>query len=653
MKGFRTDINGLRAWAVIAVVLFHFGVPGFGGGFVGVDIFFVISGYLMTGIILQKLASDTKFSIFDFYLARSRRIVPALLFLCFVLMIVGWFLLPSIQYEQLAKHAISAILFISNIVFWRESGYFDASSHEKWLLHSWSLSVEWQFYIIFPIVLLVLWKLIPNKRFLVWMMILGVIASLTLSILASQKYVSASFYLLPTRAWELLIGGLVYHYGPQLKLAGKHRVWLEYMGIALILVSIVFFTGDMAWPGYLAAVPVIGCSMVLIANQQQSIFTGSYVAQWLGKTSYSIYLWHWPLAVLLYISGTSGNPILVSIAIGISILLGWLSWRLIESPSRVALTHIGRIPQLGATLTLVVGLIIIPSYWVYNSEGVGISGRYPANVDQMFAEANNVNPMRSECSNWERLLGDPCKYGGENLGAIVIGDSHAMAVVRAIEAALPSQEQHVLDLTHNSCPTIANVKSLKRGPECGEFVESVINTLSEVPGSVPILIVNRISGYIEGPNEPDRAAEIPTPDRYLNDPFDSRDEIFYAEMKDGIVETACRMSATHSVYLMRPIPELKENVPSTMGWSSVFGSTKRVALSIEEYRERHRVAIEAQNQAARQCGVHILDPLPLLCDKEFCYGDFNGRPVYYDDDHLSLFGAERLEPLWQKMFDKS
>src|SRR5690606_13763779 len=108
------------------------------------------------------------------------------------------------------------------------------------------------------------------------------------------------------------------------------------------------------------------------------------------------------------------------------------------------------------------------------------------------------------------------------------------------------------DLTHNSCPTIANVKSLKRGPECGEFVESVINTLSEVPGSVPILIVNRISGYIEGPNEPDRAAEIPTPDLYLNDPFDSRDEIFYAEMKDGIVETACRMSATHSVYLMRP-----------------------------------------------------------------------------------------------------
>jgi peptidoglycan/LPS O-acetylase OafA/YrhL len=649
MKGFRTDINGLRAWAVIAVVLFHFRVPGFSGGFVGVDIFFVISGFLMTGIIFQKLATDRSFSIFDFYLARSRRIVPSLLFLCLVLIIVGWFLSPSMYYKQLAKHTMSAILFFSNILFWKDSGYFDTSSDEKMLLHTWSLSVEWQFYIIFPIVLLILWRLVPNKKFLAWMIILGFITSLSLSIAASERYASASFYLLPTRAWELLLGGLVFHYGTAIKISQKKQIWLEYIGIALVIVSILTFTGEMAWPGYFAIIPVAGCSMVLIANREQSIFTGSYAAQWLGKISYSLYLWHWPLAVLLFISGHNENPVLIILVLVISVLLGWLSWRFIEDPSRVILAESRKIVQFSATAVMIIGVLIAPSYWIYNLEGV--PGRISSQIDQIFAEADNINPLRSECSKLKRILDNPCTYGGESLGAIVLGDSHAMAIVRAIERALPLSNQHVLDLTLGSCPTIANIKSLTGGPECGLFIEKFISKLNEIPNNVPVLIVNRISAYIEGPNEPERAKEVFTPDSYLSEPFGSRSQIFYNELQKGIIETACRISATHSVYLIRPIPELKVNVPSTMGWSEVFGSTKRVTLARKEYAERHRIAIEAQDKAAEKCGVHILNPLPLLCDEEFCYGDVDGRPMYHDDDHLSLFGAERLKPLWKQMFE--
>ena len=155
-KAFRHDINGLRAWAVVAVVLYHFGVPGFAGGFVGVDVFFVISGFLMTGIIISGLERGD-FSLWGFYLARARRIIPALLVLCASLLILGWFWLPNADYKMLASHVCTAVAFVSNLKFWREAGYFDAASHEKWLLHTWSLSVEWQFYILLPLGCLLLW----------------------------------------------------------------------------------------------------------------------------------------------------------------------------------------------------------------------------------------------------------------------------------------------------------------------------------------------------------------------------------------------------------------------------------------------------------------------------------------------------------------
>jgi len=162
---FRSDINGLRAWAVIAVIFYHFSIPLFNGGFVGVDVFFVISGFLMTGIITRGLMSDEKkFSVLHFYMARVRRILPALFVLCFLLLMAAYFLLGAIDFTSLALHVGSSLLFVSNIVYWLEAGYFDVDSFEKWLLHTWSLSVEWQFYLLLPLFLLLLWKIHPSKR---------------------------------------------------------------------------------------------------------------------------------------------------------------------------------------------------------------------------------------------------------------------------------------------------------------------------------------------------------------------------------------------------------------------------------------------------------------------------------------------------------
>lgn len=160
---FRKDINGLRAWAVGAVVLYHFSIPGFDGGFIGVDIFFVISGFLMTGIVVSGLEKNSDYDLWAFFRARARRIIPALAVLCAILLVLGWFVLIPAEYEQLGKHVAASLAFVSNMAFWNEAGYFDTASHEKWLLHTWSLAVEWQFYILLPICLMVIWRFSPKN----------------------------------------------------------------------------------------------------------------------------------------------------------------------------------------------------------------------------------------------------------------------------------------------------------------------------------------------------------------------------------------------------------------------------------------------------------------------------------------------------------
>ena len=179
-RKFRDDINGLRAWAVIAVIFYHFGVYGFAGGFVGVDIFFAISGFLMTGIVVEGLerSKTTPFSVIGFYMARARRILPALIALCAALLVLGWWVLTPVDYKMLGTHSAAGVSFISNIQFWREAGYFDTQSHEKWLLHTWSLAVEWQFYIILPLVLTAVWKWRPNRHSITVVMLVGLITSL-------------------------------------------------------------------------------------------------------------------------------------------------------------------------------------------------------------------------------------------------------------------------------------------------------------------------------------------------------------------------------------------------------------------------------------------------------------------------------------------
>ncbi len=323
MVKFRNDINGLRAIALIAVVLFHFNPSIARGGFAGVDIFFVISGFLMTGIIFNGLNTDS-LNLADFYLCRANRIIPPLAALCFTLLFVTWFILPPFDYLTLGKHVASSITFLSNITYFYESGYFDASAYEKWLLHTWSLSVEWQFYIIYPIILLFLKRYLSLenlKRLLIVATILGYI----FCVIATEKWPTFAYYSLPTRTWEMLLGGVAYFY--PIKLHENQKRVLEVIGITLMLLSFTLTSKMTPWPGYVACVPVFGTYLIILTNRETSILTNNRLFQALGKWSYSIYLWHWPIAVYgVYYQLDNWVPI----GIALSVVFGALSYYLIE-----------------------------------------------------------------------------------------------------------------------------------------------------------------------------------------------------------------------------------------------------------------------------------------------------------------------------------
>lgn len=337
---FRYDINGLRAYAVILVVLFHFNILGFSAGFIGVDIFFVISGYLMTKIIIDQLLQD-KFSIWKFYLARGIRILPALLVLTVVVAIVGWFLLIPEEYKNYGKHAASSITFLSNVLYWRESSdYFSAGAHDKILLHTWSLSVEWQFYIILPIILLVIGKIKKSRAILNFAILVGFLISAFLSYKVSQSSQTTAFYMIPTRAWEMLAGGLVYTYFSQISLSNLIKKVIEITGFGLILISLIVFDITTLWPGINAALPVVGSMLILIANNNESTLTKPQAFQLTGNASYSIYLWHWPIVFFIGYLGYQNNIGIIVTGIILSIILGWLSYRFLETPTRKYLSKL-------------------------------------------------------------------------------------------------------------------------------------------------------------------------------------------------------------------------------------------------------------------------------------------------------------------------
>lgn len=324
---FRDDVNGLRALAVVAVVLFHFKPAMLPAGFAGVDVFFVISGYLMTGAIFPKVQAGT-FTFLGFYTSRSKRLVPALVALCAAMLVWGYFNLLPVEYKQLGQHVAGALSFTSNLMLYSESGYFDSASHLKWLLHTWSLSAEWQFYLAYPLIIVGVHRALgasAGRAVIVGLMLL----SFAFATWASYHLESFAYYMLPSRAWEMLIGGVVYLYPVNLCESKKAPIALA--GLLMIVASFIALDSTIAWPGQWALLPVLGTCLVIAAGYTGSRLARHWLVAWMGKTSYSTYLWHWPICVYLFKSGFIEQPQAIIGGVLLSFALGLVSYLTVEN----------------------------------------------------------------------------------------------------------------------------------------------------------------------------------------------------------------------------------------------------------------------------------------------------------------------------------
>lgn len=334
---YRPEVDGLRALAVMPVILFHAGFNYFSGGFIGVDIFFVISGYLITTLIIEELETGN-FSVVNFYERRARRILPVLFFVMAISIPISWILLPPFDLISFSKSLVAVPLFLSNFFFLKDGGYFETAAELKPLLHTWSLAVEEQYYLFFPIMLILFWKL--GKRWTLNLIILLAVLSLILAQISSLYMPVPNFFLLPTRAWELAIGALIVFYFSRKNpkpTSFQARQFFSFLGFFLISVSIFTFDRSTPFPSFYSLIPTIGTALILLFAQPDTIIgrvLGSKPLVFIGLISYSAYLWHQPIFAFARFNFSSIGQGLMFSLVGTTFILSVLTWRYIERPIR-------------------------------------------------------------------------------------------------------------------------------------------------------------------------------------------------------------------------------------------------------------------------------------------------------------------------------
>ena len=636
---FRYDINALRALAVMLVTLYHFKVPGFAGGFIGVDVFFVISGFLMTSIIF-KHSTLQPFQLLNFYMARAGRIIPALFVLILVLTVSGYFLLIPEYYQKFAHNALSSLGFFSNYQYASESnGYFDLAAEENILLHTWSLSVEWLFYLLYPIILL---PFLNRKNYVKWVLWLMLLFSLLYASYLLHTNEKGAFYYLSSRIWEMVLGGLVAVY--PIKMARAQPLYCAIFGWVCLLISVMLYGGATPWPAYYALLPTVGTACIIAANLNSKYLQNNYI-QLIGKYSYSIYLWHWPVVFYgMYFASVTDVAYFKILAIGLSVVLGVLSYYGVEQPSA---KWIKNNTHQKVFISLLLAMLVLGGVLFLIQKMNGMPERIPARVRDNFSYSNNIDPRRKQCHFAIGVDVAFCQYGsGKELKAIVWGDSHANAVVGAVASSSEKHNGHVLSWTSSGCPTVMGIQSqTEQSYNCSRQIQRFLTEVQRFPPDIPVVVVNRLNAYLYGNNE----SQDGQPKTYVHTPYSSYGrEIFQKEIIRGYEQAICQLSKSRPVYVLQPIPEMGKNVLNEeLKYSMILHQGLGVKISKLNHLQRSQLSMNINSQLAQQCGVKLLNPLPYLCNDKQCFGSQNNVPYYFDDDHLSLRGARRLMPLFE------
>lgn len=664
---YRPDIDGLRAIAVLSVVAFHAFPSIFTGGFIGVDIFFVISGFLISTILFKSLENNT-FSFSDFYSRRIKRIFPALIVVLLGTFALGWATLTASEYKLLGKHIIAGAGFVSNLALWGESGYFDTSAEFKPLLHLWSLGIEEQFYIVWPVALLAAWKLRLNVLTIV---VLIATASFSLNIIGIQYNATATFYSPQTRFWELLSGSLlawISTYKPQeLKFTRDYaNKWLSKLifnsgaaleknvmsdavalvGISLLAYGFFAIDKDSFFPGYLAAIPVVGAVMIIFAGPDawiNRVLLASRPMVWIGLISFPLYLWHWPLVSILRISESEPDAWMVIASQVLAVVLAWATYRVIEIPLRRHSIARYKVPALACFMVLVACL------GVYTYKSDGIPDRIANTKFLEYSESIvRVDKAREdECfeipyaykkpGNWFCTLGRK----GDPVTFFAYGDSHALSLLPALDRFANSNPLSINFTATSGCPPLLGIQSMRGGAaiekyNCKALNDRIFNYV-KLTGIKHVILIGRWPYYTGSSTRPEEFNPITrNPSIKPTKESSARD---FAWAVENTVSRYASIGVTVTFIEDNPQQQFEPKQVLRKG-NAQDEKYNAFSVSMEVHIKNQALA----SQAIRKHASSYVNFDNYLCANGVCPLVKGKRFLYFDDDHLSYTGAMTVYP---------
>ena len=618
---FRPDIEGLRAVAILPVVAYH-AASGFApGGFIGVDIFFVISGYLITGIIFDELKAGS-FSLASFYERRIRRIFPALFFMLAGSCVLAYLIVPPRVLAEFGRTVVSTVLFSSNLEFLRTSGYFDDGADLKPLLHTWSLAVEEQFYIVFPLVMIVIWRWF--RRHLALILSLAALLALAKSLWVFHKVPTAAFYLTPNRAIELLIGALLAVATLPPLVTRFARELLTACGMLMIVVCVVAYNSRTPFPGWHALVPCIGAALIIYGGRDGDSMVRRALSlppvRYIGAISYALYLWHWPLLVFMrhYRFGDMTGGV-TALTVVTAFALAAFSGRFIERPfRRTASVVASRQPVFvaGAACALAFGLAGAVAV-----ADDGMPQRYSPAALAMFKYSGGYNHRRPEChgEEYRRIPYErSCVYGATSAepSVAVWGDSYGTELVVGLGELAQRQRGAVLQLTSSACPPAVRYSPAIR-PSCSIHNDEVLSHL---------LADSRIKEVVLAANY----------EEYVDDHWSTLSAGLEAAVADLV-------HAGKEVTLLYPYPTFHYPVPDALGELLARGrAPAQFTITHAEYLRVNALPIALLDTIAAKFPVRRVDPTEKLCNLERCLAYDGGDVLYWDAIHISVSGGRRV-----------
>lgn len=663
VQGYRADIDGLRAVAVLSVMFHHYRVAGFHGGFIGVDVFFVISGFLIAAHIDSDIAAR-RFSLVAFYERRIRRILPALflMYALFLMLAGAIYFPPDLHFET--RLAAYVIPFLANYAFYQNAGdYSGEFAAHIGLLHTWSLAVEEQFYLFFPVVMLGIARFARGRYLAVLWPLAG--ASFVLCIVGTYMVPSAAFYLAPFRAWELLAGALlaVGRFSPPSD--ARVRAGVALLGLLLIAASNLLLTGKTPYPGAWAFVPCAGALAIIHASCDRSQPVGraldNPVMRRLGLWSYSLYLFHWPLLVLA--EYYAFDPLSVSqrcVLLAATFLLGALSWRYAEQPFRGPGALLSRPTLYG--MAAVSGVALVMAAFVLHR--AADPRHYSASERALFPSYTAEQTRCHNTSPEDDTHTPSCKLGetGAPAQTVLWGDSHALAVMPAVDSAYARHHESAMFAQQGGCPPLLGVQvrdfstaestllsswidahGYGRSERCKRFTEAVLNWIVRNHISTVILAAHWIA-YTEDKHSR-RLTDFQSPENYS-----MQDNA--AVFERGLDSLLAALEHEHArVFLVDDAPQSRVSVPYTLAAARRSHLKREFRISLVGYEAQQRSAAQIFARLQKRYAFRILKPQDILCAGGMCSITRNGAPLYSDDEHLSELGAIIIEPAVEAIWD--